>query len=134
MSAVKLSPAGMESRAPLDQLIAGSAAFLLVLGGVPGEGNPASRPNGIVGGRSRPAPFVGCERGACGPAPSVGGRGSEVERRGSPPPEQKVRSCSARAPLLLLVGPAGALFKSAAAAAKIRAVGGRKNSFLGFMT
>ena len=32
MSAVRLSPAVMESRPPLDQLIAGSAAFLLVLG------------------------------------------------------------------------------------------------------
>ena len=32
MSAVKLSSSVMESRAPLDQLVAGSAAFLLLLG------------------------------------------------------------------------------------------------------
>ena len=32
MSAVRLSPAVIENRPPLDQLIAGSAAFLLVLG------------------------------------------------------------------------------------------------------
>ena len=32
MSAVRLPPAVMENRPPLDQLIAGSAAFLLVLG------------------------------------------------------------------------------------------------------
>jgi len=48
----------------------------------------------------------------------MGGRGTE-ETRLVRPPEQKVRSFAAQAPLLLSVGPAGALACSAVAAAVI---------------
>ena len=61
-----------------------------------GEGGPAARLRGIVGGRE-----------ACRPSTSVGRRAGET--RSWRPPEQEVRSDAALTPLLLSWGPAGAL-------------------------